>query len=128
MSGYAMASVRSLAVVLIILAVAACATPKNEGRLSAVELRALVPGATLEGTVANGDPFEGTYFRDGTIAIRTDGDADSGVWELDDDTVCLTWETWREGKRYCIYWQRNADGYASYFLDGRLSTRFTIVD
>ena len=128
MSGYTKASVRILAVVLTILAVAACATPKNEGRISAVELRALVPGATLKGMVTNGDPFEGAFFRNGTMAIRTHGDADTGTWEFEDDTVCLTWEKWREGKRYCIYWQRNADGYASYFLDGRLSTRLTIVD
>ena len=90
MSGYTQAPVRILAVVLIILVVAACATLKNEGRISAVELRALVPGATLKGMVANGDPFEGTYFRNGTIEIRTQGDADTGTWEFEDDSVCLT--------------------------------------
>ena len=97
-------------------------------RLSAAELQRLVPGATLKGTVAGGGTFEGTYHSDGTMAIRTETDSDTGTWEFEGDTVCLTWRAWRDGKRYCIYWERTADGYVSRFPDGRLSTSFEIVE
>ena len=110
-------------------ALAAACAPMNDGqRLSAGELQRLVPGATLRGQVAGGGAFEGTYFRDGTMAIRTEADADTGTWEFEDDTVCLTWTKWRNGERYCIYWTRDGEGYASYYVDGRLSTRFTLVE
>ena len=56
---------------VVALAVA-CARPDAGQRLSADELQRLVPGATLRGEVADGEAFEGTYFRDGTMAIVTD--------------------------------------------------------
>ena len=104
-----------------------CAAKNNTYRISAEELRRLVPGATLVGTVAAGGMFEGTYYANHTMAIRTGLDSDTGTWEFEDDTVCLTWRKWREGKRYCIYWERTPTGYASRFPDGRLSTTFRIV-
>ncbi len=116
-----------LIVAVAVLAVA-CARTDAGQRLSAEELHRLVPGATLRGEVADGGTFEGTYFRDGTMAIRTEGDADTGTWEFEDDTICLTWTKWRNGERYCIYWTREGEGYASYNVDGRLSTRFTIAE
>lgn len=106
---------------------AGCASNKSVGRISAAELRHLVPGATLAGTVAAGGMFEGTYYKNHTMAIRTGLDSDTGTWEFEDDTVCLTWRKWREGKRYCIYWEKTPTGYASRFPDGRLSTTFRIV-
>lgn len=122
------APLRVLTLALITLAITSSGAMADQGRISTDELRRLVPGATLKGTVANGETFEGTYFRNGTMAIHTHDDADTGTWEFEDDTICLTWKTWRQGKRYCIYWGRTADGYASYYLDGRLSTRFAIVE
>jgi hypothetical protein len=116
-----------LSVAVAALAVA-CARTDDGQRLSADELHRMVPGATLQGTVADGGTFEGTYFPDGTMAIRTDDDADTGAWDFDGDTVCLTWTKWRGGERYCIYWTREDEGYASYYVDGRLSTRFTIAE
>ena len=117
----------------IALVLAACTGGGLAGtRIPAAELRELVPGATLAGTVAGGGTFEGTYHRDGTSEIHTrkDGvaDSDTGTWDFEGDTVCLTWQRWREGKRYCLYWVREDPGYAAFFLDGRLSTRFTIVN
>ncbi|MCP4328572.1 MAG: hypothetical protein GY791_09075 [Alphaproteobacteria bacterium] len=113
----------------IALWAAACAETKPEShRLSATELRDLLPGSRLEGTVSGGGPFKGTYFRDGTMAIATANDSDTGTWEFDGDTVCLTWTKWRQGKRYCLYWERTATGYAAYFVDGRLSTTFTYAE
>ncbi len=115
-----------------VLMLAACTSNLPGTPISAAELRDLVPGSTLAGSVAGGGTFEGTYHRDGTIEIRTlkDGvaDSDTGIWEFEGDTVCLTWSRWRGGKRYCIYWVREDPGYASFFVDGRLSTRFTIVE
>ena len=116
-----------LIVALAALAVA-CARSDAGQRLTADELRRLVPGATLRGEVADGGAFEGTYFRDGTMAISTDGDADTGTWEFEDDTICLTWTKWRNGERYCIYWTREGEGFASYYDDGRLSTRFRLEE
>jgi hypothetical protein len=120
---------RLLAAALLALAVAACAGIGSERRLSAAELHRLVPGATLEGTIANGGgAFRGTFFPQGTMAIRTaSGLSDSGVWTFEGDTVCLSWRNWRDGERYCLYWVRDGDGYAAYFLNGRLSTTFRIV-
>ena len=114
-------------VAVAVLAVA-CARTDAGQRLSADELHRLVPGATLHGEVADGGTFDGTYFRDGTMAIRTEGDADTGTWEFEDDTICLTWTKWRNGERYCIYWRREGEGYGSYNVDGRHSTRFTIAE
>ena len=116
-----------LIVAVAVLAVA-CARTDGGQRLSADELHRLVPGATLHGTVADGGTFEGTYFQDGIMAIRTEGDADTGTWDFEGDTICLTWTKWRDGKRYCIYWTRDGEGYASYTVDGQLSTRFTIAE
>ena len=68
----------------IALVLAACTGGGLAGtRIPAAELRELVPGATLAGTVAGGGTFEGTYHGDGTIEIHTrkDGVADSeGRW------------------------------------------------
>ncbi len=108
--------------------VVGCATPHTGERVSAAELRRLVPGATLTGTVAAGGRFEGTYYKDGTMAIRTDNDSDTGSWEFEGDTVCLTWRKWRDGERYCIYWERTANGYVARFPSGKLSTAFKIVE
>jgi len=117
---------------LFLLAVAACAGDEHDGRLTADELRALLPGATMEGEIASGGTWRGTYFRDGTMAISTlvDGkaDADTGTWHFEDDTVCLTWTRWRGGEPYCLYWAREDSRYAAYFVDGRLSTTFVLVE
>ncbi|MEM9682172.1 MAG: hypothetical protein AAF942_02810 [Pseudomonadota bacterium] len=110
------------------MAVAACVGSPGTERVSAADLRRLVPGATLVGTVAHGGNFQGTFNKDGTMVIRTDKDSDTGMWEFENDTVCLTWRKWRSGKRYCIYWEKTADGYVSRFSDGRLSTTFKIVN
>ena len=96
-------------------------------RFSAAELQQVVPGATVKGTVAEGGTFEGTYHPDGTMEIRTDTDSDTGTWVLEGDTICLTWQKWRKGERYCIYWEREPDGLVARFTDGRLSTRFEVV-
>jgi hypothetical protein len=117
-----------LIAVALLPELAGCASVQTSERISAAELRRLVPGATLAGTVAAGGMFEGTYFRDHTMAIRTGLDSDTGTWEFEGDTVCLTWRKWREGERYCIYWERTPTGYASRFPDGRLSTTFRIVE
>jgi len=113
---------------VILVALAACAPSTTGERMTAAELHRLVPGATLEGTVASGGTFAGTYHRDGTMAIRTDDDSDTGTWEFEDDMVCLTWTKWRDGQRYCIYWEKTATGYVSRFPDGRLSTTFDFID
>ena len=78
--------------------------------------------------VAAGGAFEGTYHRDGTMENRTETDSDTGTWEFEGNTVCLTWQKWRNGERYCIYWERTPDGLVSRFPDGRLSTRFEFVE
>lgn len=82
----------------------------------------------MAGSVADGGSFRGTFNKDGTMVIRTDRDSDTGTWEFEKDTVCLTWRKWRAGKRYCIYWEKTASGYVSRFPDGRLSTTFKIVN
>jgi hypothetical protein len=121
-------TLRRLFAVTLLVAAAGCAGSTAGERVTAAELHRLVPGATLRGTVAGGGTFDGTYHRNGTMAIRTDDDSDTGTWKFEDDTICLTWRKWRDGKRYCIYWERTATGYVSRFPDGRLSTNFEIVD
>ena len=113
--------------VAIFVAAVGCLTANAGEWVSAAELQRLLPGARLTGTVAGGGKFEGTYFKNGTLAIRTENDSDTGIWEFEADTVCLTWRKWRDGKRYCIYWDKTADGYLSRFADGRHSTTFKIV-
>ena len=117
-----------LAAAAMFVAAVGCLTAYAGERVSAAELRRLVPGASLTGTVSGGDKFEGTYYKDGTMAIRTENDSDTGVWEFEEDTVCLTWRKWRDAKRYCISWEMTADGYLSRFADGRHSTTFKIVE
>ena len=117
-----------LLVAAMFVAGVGCSTAYAGERVSAAELQRLVPGAHLAGTVAGGGKFEGTYNKDGTLEIRTEDDSDTGNWEFEEDTVCLTWRKWRDGKRYCIYWEKTADGYLSRFADGRHSTTFKIVE
>jgi len=123
-----MPTARRFLAIAILVAATGCAASTAGQRVTADELRHLVPGATLHGTVAGGGTFDGTYHRDGTMAIRTEDDSDTGIWEFEGDKVCLTWHKWRDGQRYCIYWEKTAAGYVSRFPDGRLSTTFEIVE
>ena len=74
-----MRTVCRLFVVALVVAATGCAASTAGERVTAAELHRLVPGATLHGAVAGGGTFDGTYHRDGTVAIRTDDDSDTGT-------------------------------------------------
>ncbi|MDJ0948459.1 MAG: hypothetical protein QNJ94_06025 [Alphaproteobacteria bacterium] len=102
-----------------------------EERLNGAQLRELLPGKTVQGTSDGINDITVRFSSDGTVAGRAEMillvDEDEGVWEIEDDTICLTWTTWADAERRCMHVERHGDRYESYAAeDGSMRTVFRV--
>lgn len=100
---------------IVAIALAGCATgskPLDPGlldakSLSAVHLRSMIVGHTVNGVTPDGQPYKEVFNPDGTLqgnsVERSTGApiTDSGHWQLVGDKMCITWETWQNGAIRC---------------------------
>jgi len=64
--------------------------------------------------------------QDGTIDGFALGYVDTGVWDIDGDTVCHHFKIWRNGMRECLTLYKNDNSYDSYTLDGKYFANFEL--
>jgi hypothetical protein len=118
-------------------------TPKNDPRpvftstvnerMTNSELHTLIGHKFSAWAMDTGNTVVVVLLKNGKVIGNVQGRPqvrDEGTWEIVDDTVCLRWNRWRKGRRYCVYYKRRDNGeFASFFADtGRVSSIFRQID
>ena len=64
--------------------------------------------ALLSGNTIKGESYALYYTADGTVRGKEGSYQDTGKWTAEDDTFCVRWSKWAQGKELC--WKLRKDG------------------
>lgn len=104
----------------------ACATVQ---RMTAEQVRATFIGMTDYGTSANGEPFVTYLSPDGTIALRRNGQSDTGRYRIEPDgTLCVRYQAYRQGQDVCQSVWKATDRYYTTLSNGQPGVTITAVE
>ncbi|MCP4330894.1 MAG: hypothetical protein GY791_21105 [Alphaproteobacteria bacterium] len=97
-----LATMMVIAVGLAFLLVGPRGANAEDRVLTAVEIEAVLDGATAHGTGSRGAPYQVRYGDGGAMSLTTNsGFTDSGEWSLDGDLYCAQWQKVRDGDKGC---------------------------
>ncbi len=107
-------NIKTVSLAGICLLAAACAAPQKpvvgEGfkRMSGPEISSALVGNSLDGTDSGGDYV--IYYPDATnMRITYQGKTDRGIWRIDGNRYCRTWQNVGKGKERCVQMYRYRD-------------------
>ena len=64
--------------------------------------------ALLSGNTIKGESYALYYSEDGTVRGKEGSYQDTGKWTAENDTFCVRWSKWAQGKELC--WKLRKDG------------------
>ncbi|MEE4237314.1 MAG: hypothetical protein V2I51_11395 [Anderseniella sp.] len=109
------------------LAVSSLPATANDLSLEPEAIAALFPGH-YEARVAGGYVLMIAAKEDGSMMGRAFGKEDKGVWKLEDDKLCVSWNSWTRGKFKCGSIVQNGDWYVAINAQGGDTMQFRPVD